>query len=189
MTKTHAHAARFGRLKLLALLLFLSLPVLVATVMALGRIGIPEGRTAHGELAPDIPALADWPLDAPAEPSVSGDWVLAFDCGQRCAELSDQWWRLHRALGREAPRVSRLRVGGDAEALPGEVVAHWAERPAWLEPDRLWLLDPRGQPVLGYDPGVDPYAVKKDLGRLLRMNPEAPWQGGQELAGQELAGR
>lgn len=180
---TTTHAARFGRLKLVALLLFLSLPVLVATVMALWRVGIPEGRTAQGELAPEIPVLADWPLATPMAASVSGDWVLAFDCGQRCAELSDQWWRLHRALGREAPRVSRLRVGGQAEALPGEVVARWAERPSWLEPDRLWLLDPHGQPVLGYPADVDPYAVKEDLGRLLRMNPEAPWEGGQELAG------
>ena len=186
---TTTHAARFGRLKLMALLLFLSLPVLLATVMALGRVGIPEGRTAHGELAPEIPVLDEWPLAANMAPSVSGDWVLAFDCGQRCAELSDQWWRLHRALGREAQRVRRLRVGGPVEALPGEEVAHWAERPSWLEPDRLWLLDPRGQVVLGYPADVDPYAVKDDLGRLLRMNPEAPWQGGQELAGQELAGR
>ena len=186
---TTIHAARYGRLKLLALLLFLSLPVLVATVMALGRVGIPEGRTAHGELAPAIPALADWPLAASVEAALSGDWVLAFDCADRCAELSDQWWRLHRALGREAPRVSRLRVGGDPTALPGEVVARWSERPDWGEADRLWVLDPRGLPVLGYAPGVDPYAVKDDLGRLLRMNPEAPWQGGQELAGQELAER
>ncbi len=66
---------------------------------------------------------------------------------------------------------------------PARCVARWAERPSWLEPDRLWLLDPRGQPVLGYPADVDPYAVKEDLGRLLRMNPEAPWQGGQELAG------
>lgn len=186
---TMNHAARHGRLKLVALLLFLSLPVLVATVMALWRVGIPEGRTAHGELAPEIPVLAEWPLATPMAASMSGDWGLAFDCGLRCAELSDQWWRLHRALGREAPRVSRLRVGGRAEALPGEVVARWAERPSWLEPGRLWLIDPRGQPVLGYPADVDPYAVKADLGRLLRMNPEAPWQGGQELAGQELAGR
>ncbi|MDT0499737.1 MULTISPECIES: hypothetical protein [unclassified Halomonas] len=180
---TMSHATPYGRLKLAALLLFLSLPVLVATVMALWRIGIPEGRTAHGELAPGVPELAEWPLTTSMAPAVSGDWVLAFDCGERCKELSDQWWRLHRALGSDAPRVSRLRVGGVDDALPGAVVGQWAERPAWLEPGRLWVIDPRGQVVLGYEPEADPYAVKADLGRLLRMNPEAPWQAGQELAG------
>ncbi len=178
-----ASPASRGRLKLAALLLFLSLPVLVATVMALTRVGIPEGRTAHGELGPGVPSLAQWPLDAPVDEALAGDWVLAFACRERCAERGDLWWRLHRALGREAPRVSRLRVGGSESALPGEVVAQWRERPDWAEGERLWLLDPRGLPVLGYAADVDPYAVKDDLGRLLRMNPEAPWQGGQELAG------
>lgn len=179
---TMAHATPYGRLKLAALLLFLSLPVLVATLMALWRIGIPEGRTAHGELAPGVPVLAEWPLTVPMAPVVAGDWVLAFDCGERCGALGDQWWRLHRALGSEAPRVSRLRVGGVDDALPGAVVGQWAERPAWLESERLWVIDPRGQVVLGYEAEVDPYAVKADLERLLRMNPEAPWQAGQELA-------
>ncbi|WP_273142721.1 hypothetical protein [Halomonas sp.] len=180
---TSVHAARHGRLKLSALLLFLSLPVLVATVMALGRVGIPEGRTAHGELAPGVPVLTEWPLSLPVAPEVSGDWVLAFDCAKRCDALSHQWWRLHRALGSDAPRVSRLRVGGTAEALPGAVVTRWTRRPTWLKPGRLWVIDPRGRVVLGYAPGVDPYAVKEDLGRLLRMNPEAPWRAGQELTG------
>ncbi|MFP4137991.1 MAG: hypothetical protein ACLFSR_06505 [Halomonas sp.] len=172
-----------GHLKLVALLLFLSLPVLVATVMALARVGIPEGRTANGELGPEVPALAEWPLTTSVEETLADDWVLAYDCGERCAELGDQWWRLHRALGREAPRVTRLRLGGDGDALPGEAVARWRERPAWAEGDRLWLLDPRGLPVLSYGAEADPYAVKEDLGRLLRMNPEAPWEAGQELAG------
>lgn len=185
---TSVHAARHGRLKLSALLLFLSLPVLVATVMALGRVGIPEAHTAHGELAPGVPALTEWPLTPAMARELSGDWVLAFDCTARCDALRDQWWRLHRALGSDAPRVSRLRLGGGAPALPGAVVARWAGRPAWREPGRreagrLWVIDPQGRVVLGYAPGVDPYAVKEDLGRLLRMNPEAPWQAGQELAG------
>lgn len=179
---TRSRADRLARLKLVGLLTFLSLPVLVATVMAVWRIGIPEGRTANGELAPDVPPLAEWPLAVPAGEGVAGDWVLAFDCGERCAELSDQWWRLHRALGREAPRVSRLRVGGPQEALPGEAVSNWAARPDWRADDHLWILDPRGLPVLGYGPDSEARDVLDDLNRLLRANPEAPWQEGRELA-------
>lgn len=176
---------RFSRLKLLALIALFALPLLVAWSMVTWRVGIPEQRTAHGELAPDLPALAAWPLaDAPAA-ELMGDWVLAFDCGERCAALADQWWRLHRALGREAPRVSRLRVGGEVRALPGETVAYWTERPAWHGSDRLWVLDPQGLPVLAYGPEASPREVLDDVNRLLRMNPATVRREGRPLAGQQ----
>ncbi len=96
---TMNHAARHGRLKLVALLLFLSLPVLVATVMALWRVGIPEGRTAHGELAPEIPVLAEWPL-ATSKDSVG---VRRLGAGLRL------WATLHRA---ERPVVAAAPCAG-----------------------------------------------------------------------------
>lgn len=175
--------ARASRLKVLALVSLFALPLLVAWAMVTWRVGIPEQRTAHGDLAPDIPALAAWPLEGELVPAVAGDWVLAFDCGARCESLADQWWRLHRALGREAPRVSRLRLGGEAQALPGETVAHWAERPAWHAPDQLWVLDPRGLPVLAYGAEVSPRDVLDDVNRLLRMNPEVQRREEPRLAG------
>lgn len=175
--------ARASRLKVLAVLLLFALPLLVAWIMVTWRVGIPEQRTAHGDLAPDLPALAAWPLDGEHAPGLSGDWVLAFDCGTQCEALADQWWRLHRALGREAPRVSRLRVGGEAEALPGEAVAQWREAPAWHVPDHLWVLDPRGVPVLAYGSEVSPRDVLDDVNRLLRMNPETLRRDEASLAG------
>lgn len=175
--------ARASRLKVLALLSLFALPLLVAWAMVTWRVGIPEQRTAHGDLAPDLPALAAWPLEGEHAAGLGGDWVLAFDCGDQCAALADQWWRLHRALGREAPRVSRLRVGGEASALPGEAVAHWTEHPAWHAPDHLWVLDPRGVPVLAYGPEVSARDVLDDLNRLLRMNPEVLRRDEPRLAG------
>ncbi len=175
--------ARASRLKVLAVLSLFALPLLVSWVMVTWRVGIPEQRTAHGNLAPDIPALASWPVDGEYAPTLVGDWVLAFDCGARCEALADQWWRLHRALGREAPRVSRLRVGGVAEALPGETVVHWAGRPSWHAADHLWVLDPRGIPVLAYGPEVSPRDVLDDVNRLLRMNPEVLRRDEARLAG------
>ena len=176
------HPIRHPRLKLLALMALFALPLLVAWIMVSWRIGIPGERTAHGDLVPDIPTLAEWPLAETVPDHVHGDWVLAFDCAARCEALADQWWRLHRALGREAPRVSRLRIGGEASALPGEAVAHWTERPAWHAPDHLWVLDPRGVPVLAYGPEVSPRDVLDDVNRLLRMNPEGLRRDERELA-------
>lgn len=166
-----SRGVRHARLKLLALIAIFVLPLLVAWVMVVWRVGIPEGRIAHGELAPEIPLLAEWPLDAPVSPVV-GDWVLAFDCEVPCEDARDQWWRLHRALGREAPRVTRLRIGGPEERLPGEVVAYWRSAPDWRQPNRVWVLDPAGQPVLAYAGEADARGILDDLSRLLRMNPE-----------------
>ncbi|EWG99270.1 hypothetical protein [Halomonas sp. BC04] len=164
--------ARRQRFKLLALIAIFAIPVATAWIMVEWRIGIPEQRTAHGELAPAVPPLAEWPLVEPLDALEPGDWVLAFDCSTECEVLSDQWWRLHRALGREAPRVSRLRIGGDQPALPGESVAQWAQTPEWLSPGRVWLVDPRGEAVLTYSREVELRDVMDDISHLLRMNPE-----------------
>ncbi|MEQ6889053.1 hypothetical protein ABE957_10250 [Halomonas sp. CS7] len=161
------------RLKLLALFAIFALPIVLAWGMVQWRLGIPEGRTAHGELAPTLPSLDQWPLTA-VEKDGASDWLLVFDCSEACAERADRWWRLHRALGREADRVSRLRIGGDAEPLPGAAVAEWTDAAEWRSAHRLWILDPEGRAVLGYGPGVSASDVLTDLRRLLRLNPESP---------------
>ncbi|PMR72776.1 hypothetical protein C1H69_20225 [Billgrantia endophytica] len=170
---------RRQRLKLLALIAIFAVPMIVAWAMVEWRIGIPEQRTAHGELAPEVPGLAEWPLDGGRDALKPGDWVLAFDCSRDCEMLADQWWRLHRALGREAPRVSRLRIGGEGPALPGESLAQWARTPDWQTPGRLWVLDPRGEVVLTYTGEVEARDVLDDVNRLLRMNRDNP--GASEL--------
>lgn len=159
------------RLKLLALIVIFAAPVIVAWVMVQWRIGIPEQRTAHGELAPDVPHLAEWPLSEPYDTLGEDDWVLAFDCSAGCAEEADRWWRMHRSLGREAPRVTRLRIGGEAQLLPGAVGSQWRELPAWQSPGRIWVLDPEGKVVLTYSREVEIGDVKDDLSHLLRINP------------------
>ncbi|GGX79662.1 hypothetical protein GCM10007160_03780 [Litchfieldella qijiaojingensis] len=158
------------RLKLLALMAVFATPLLVAWVMVEWRVGIPEQRTAHGELEPDIPPLSEWPLREPRPTTEVGDWILAFDCSASCDVLADQWWRLHRAMGREAPRVTRLRIGGSDTPLPGEVLGQWREVPAWQRDGQLWLLDPQGTVVLGYATDVDPGGVLDDINHLLRVN-------------------
>ncbi|RDB43214.1 hypothetical protein DU490_09335 [Halomonas sp. DQ26W] len=164
--------ARRQRFKLLALIAIFAIPVITAWVMVEWRIGIPDQRTAHGELAPQVPPLAHWPLAEPRQALEAGDWILAFDCSIDCDVHADQWWRLHRAMGREAPRISRLRIGGHGPALPGESLAQWAKVPEWQSPGRVWLLDPRGDAVLTYTSGVEPRDVLDDVNHLLRMNPD-----------------
>lgn len=162
------------RIKLLALIAIFATPLLAAWVMVEWRLGIPEQRTAHGILAPDLPLLSEWPISVPEDSLEASSWVMAFDCSRSCDELADQWWRVHRALGREASRVVRLRIGGEGTALPGEKVGRWRQAPEWQREGGLWVVDPQGKVVLGYDRQVDPGDVLDDINKLLRMNPEDP---------------
>lgn len=169
-----------SRLKLLGLFAVFALPMAIAWGMVEWRLGIPDERTAHGKLRPDLPRLADWPLSKVAG-QTSGDWLMAFDCVAGCAEAADRWWRLHRALGRDAHRVSRLRIGGSpSKALPGEALVTWRDMPGWREPGTLWILDPEGRPVLRYARDVSASSVLKDVERLLELNTEPPLERRQD---------
>lgn len=171
MTLRIAHADR-QRLKLLALIGLFVAPLIIAWSMIEWRIGIPAERVAHGRLMPAVPNLQAWPLAAPVSTRGTFDWVLAYDCNVDCPAVADRWWRLHRALGREAPRLTRVRLGGQADALPGEVRNQWRVRPAWSREEALWLIDPDGRVVLGYRPHHAAEDVLEDLRHLLKMNPQ-----------------
>lgn len=159
------------RLKLLALIVLFAGPMLVAWVMVEWRIGVPDERVAHGQLMPSLPSLSQWPLVEPRPALESNDWILAYECsGGDCSMAADRWWRMHRALGREAPRVTRLRLGTDEALLPGEVARQWQTRPDWSDENGLWLIDPDGRVVIAYHAGQEADKVLEDVQRLLRMN-------------------
>lgn len=161
------------RCKLLALIALFAGPLLVAWVMVEWRIGIPEERVAHGRLMPSLPPLAQWPLRSPRPVLAADDWIMAYACsGGDCAAAADRWWRLHRALGREAPRVTRLRLGAEEAMLPGEVAGQWTARPEWVRDGALWIIDPAGRVVLGYRAGQEADEVLEDIKHLLRVNPQ-----------------
>lgn len=161
-----------NRIKLALLMLLLALPVLVSGSMHAFRVGIPEQQVARGELLPGLPPLMEWPLDW----QPSGEWWLVWvaddPCLADCQQLADRWWRVHRALGREADRVYRLRAGDVAgAALPGERVMDWQQsRPDWAAPGQTWLVDPEGRVVLAYDASTPSRDLHRDLMRLLRIN-------------------
>nr|WP_299240927.1 hypothetical protein [uncultured Halomonas sp.] len=163
------------KLKLIALIILFAGPLITAWAMVEWRVGIPDERVAHGQLMPELPALREWPLKKTSSALDDGDqddWIVAYDCRRECSEVADRLWRLHRALGREAPRVSRLRLGGQADPLPGEQVAQWRRQPTWSDGESVWLIDFEGRVVVRYDQQDDPKEILKDIRRLLRMNPE-----------------
>lgn len=163
---------RRQQIKLLALIALFAGPLVTAWAMVEWRVGVPADRAAHGKLMPSVPPLDDWPLAEPRPALASQNWRLAYACQAECSEAADRWWRLHRALGREAARLTRLRLGGQQAALPGEVVGHWQEQPAWSNTGSLWLTDPQGRVVLSYGQDQEAAEVLEDIRHLLRVNPQ-----------------
>ncbi|WP_229755492.1 hypothetical protein [Vreelandella lutescens] len=116
-----------------------------------------------------MPLLDDWPLTASVVDAEQ--WTLVLDCGTRCEQQQDELWRLHRALGREAARLQRLRIGGSNAALPGETVVAWQHQPAWSHDHTVWLFDPMGRPALAFSPNVSTSDILDDIRHLFKVNP------------------
>lgn len=158
------------RIKLVMIFVVFSLPMVAAWGMVQWGVGIPDRHMAHGEVGLQLPSLNEWPLTVNTESS-EDTWTLAFDCTQQCEQRMDEFWRLHRALGREAPRMTRLRIGGDSQALPGEVTSQWRQEPGWQEDNNAWLFDPFGRPALLFDANVPAADILDDIRHLFKVNP------------------
>lgn len=135
------------RLKLVALLGLLFAPLPLAWAMLSAHVGIPDGRVANGALLPAVAALPEWSLhyigeghdgEAGVENIENGmppriargaeeerfwlSWPEPLHTQQAEIE-AERWWRLHRALGKEAPRLGRLVVAPHQfrhAQMPGE---------------------------------------------------------------------
>ena len=166
---------RYPRIKLLCLFVIFAAPIVTAWGMLTWQVGIPQAHTAHGQVILDVPPLRQWPL-AVSAPS-SERWTLVFDCSSQCEEKQDALWRLHRALGREAPRLQRLRIGGETTALPGEVVTKWQHSPSWGGENRMWLFDPMGRPALSFSDETATADILDDIRHLFKVNPIEPLLG------------
>lgn len=164
-----AKTVRYQRLKLIMIFIVFTAPMATAWGMVKWGFGIPAQHTAHGEVAVTAPNLYEWPLVNVPEGS-KDVWTLAFECAVDCEQRKDELWRLHRALGREAPRLQRLRIGGSYETLPGEQANQWQESPAWRNESVIWLLDPMGMPALAFNEQANASEILDDIRHLFKVN-------------------
>lgn len=161
------------RIKLLLIFIIFSAPIITAWGMVEWRIGVPDQITAHGSPAEQLPLLEHWPVETVSKAGAGiGDeqWTLAFDCSVQCAKRRDVLWRMHRALGRDAHRLTRLNIGGGGEALPGEQLARWHEMPAWRQTNSVWLIDSQGRPALSFPASVPVADILDDTQHLFKVN-------------------
>lgn len=122
---------------------------------------------------------------------LKGHWVLitpiAEECAEVCREALYKTHQLALMMGKDIARIRRLAVVFDqASQLPAE----WRDDGRLLKalpadslqeklnklagqpvPDgTLLLMDPLGNLMMKYAPGYDPYKVRNDLSKLLRIS-------------------
>lgn len=169
-------------------------PVIVAWFLYSGRAGLDSGPDAHGVLADPPVELGDIELppggDAGVEARLTGRWTFLYlgqgECGTACEEALIRMRQVRLALGKDASRVQRVFLplvkdpdyDRAAEAFPGMVVlpagtpgrSELIERIGARQPGEVLLVDPLGNLILSYPPGLDPDGLFRDAKHLLRLS-------------------
>jgi hypothetical protein len=130
-------------------------PIFAAAVMYFGQIGVPDGRTHHGELVESGTQYFDIGLPSPGDPA---KWqvVLASTAGcVSCRVFSDGLENFHTALGRERDRLVVREV--EATGLT-------------VSDPSIWVVDPLGNVVLRFKPEINPTLILQDLKKLLKVS-------------------
>lgn len=195
-----AQRTRSGRWKMLLVLLVCAAPV-VASYLTYYVLR-PEARAVSGTLIdpqrplPDLVGLAP---DGRAVNlrSLKGQWLLVMVAGGACNAACQSNLYLQRqlreSLGKEKERVDRVWLVSDAAPLDSSLLPALAQATVlrvapqalaqWLAPqpghalgDHLFVVDPLGNWMLRFAPGLDikgASQAKRDLDRVLRAS--ASW--------------
>ena len=182
------------KLQVIALAALFVVPVAVAWFMYAGQPGAGGGQGAHGVLADPPIELGDIKLpeggDAGTEAQLTGRWTFLYlqkgECGPACENSLIRMRQVRLALGKDANRVQRLLVapvagsGNDklAQAFPGMAIlppdtpgrSELIVRVGSRQPGEIVLVDPLGNLVLSYPPGLDPDGLFRDAKHLLRLS-------------------
>ncbi len=185
------NAKRFQVIAIAALFL---VPVIVAWFLYSGRTGLGSGPDAHGVLSDPPVELGDIALpaggDAGAEARLTGRWTFLYlergECGTACEEALVRMRQVRLALGKDATRVQRVFLpvvmepdyNRAAQAFPGMVVlpagtpgrGELIERIGSRQQGEVLLVDPLGNLILSYPPGLDPDGLFRDAKHLLRLS-------------------
>ena len=180
-----------GRLTLLLIALVFLGPLVLAAWLYYGNDALqPEGRANKGVLLEPITNLPETVPGSALYELEGGRWKLVFpytdECGEECRNGLYTIRQIRLMLGREMDRLERVFLHGDApldtlflEAEhEGLVTLGETSLAAFLvnqvPPDvpanGYFLVDPLGNLVLYFPPGIRPRDMVSDLKRLLRLS-------------------
>lgn len=196
MTQQRAAAIRSGRLKLLALAAVFLVPVAAAVGWYFVAPSLAPPPSVHGTLIDparpldpfELPRAGDEPYTLDA---MRGRWTLVHVVGARCdATCRERVYytrQIRDALGEDRIRVQRLAVAARGratagladilaehprltvlEAGPGDPLAD--QLPADPASGTVFVIDPLGNLMLRFDPGVEPDHILEDLERVLKLS-------------------
>ena len=179
-----------GRLVFLLLAaVFLGPLALAAWMYHAGQLQ-PEGRTNHGVLLEPIVSLPDAVADSPLHTAGDGHWILLYANDAACNEACrDSLYTLRQSrlmLGRDMDRLVRVFLPGEtppdtlflAEEHEGLVALQDSalqvllnnKKPTEVPAGGYFLVDPLGNLVMYFEPGIDPSAMVEDIEHLLELS-------------------
>ena len=175
---------RRGRFQLILILLLTVGPMVLATGMYKLKFWLPESRSYHGELLGNGQSRAALGVTADEQ-----RWQLLVTAPQACAADCQQLVYLARqlqiGLGRDASRASHALAAAQpvdaayAATLQLEypqLQRYTLDLPTYTQgaegngAAQLWIIDPHGNLVLRYGPGVIGKDVLNDLRHLLKLS-------------------
>jgi hypothetical protein len=180
-----------GRLQFLLIAAIFLGPLLIAAWMYFSNAGLaPEGRTNHGALLEPITRLTEVLPDSALHSQTDGRWVLLYEnagvCDEDCRFSLYTLRQSRRMLGREMDRLARVFLHGDippdkvwlADEHAGLVTMQdgalaellKSKRPVDLEAGGYYLVDPLGNLVMYFPPGIDPADMVEDIDHLLELS-------------------
>jgi hypothetical protein len=165
-------------------------PLAVATWMYYTGAFTPGGRTNHGVLLEPIVNVVEALPDSEIGELGDGFWLLIYANDGACADDCEQALytirQLRKMLGREMDRVKRVFLHGDTPpdtvflsnehagliAMPDEALSAllYKKKPADIPSGGYFLMDPLGNLVMYFEPGLDPSEMLEDLKRLLKLS-------------------
>lgn len=179
-----------NRLQLALIFLIPTVAMALAWLMYFTGIWVPDERTNKGELLLPPVQIADLHLQEKALNATKGLWrVVVFgstSCQEsQCIHSLYKTRQVHIALGKESERVTRLYV---APEKPAPTLELESEHPGilWLKADesyvqkalglkhwpqnRVFIIDPLGNLIMGYQAEQSGNDLLKDLKKLLKAS-------------------
>lgn len=183
--------ARSGRPQLVLVALVFILPLAAAVLLYFSSNALrPGGMSNHGALLSPIVNVRDALPDSELGESLDGYWALIYmnagPCGADCRDALYKLRQSRLMLGNEMNRVERVFLHGtsapDRVFLDtehgGMATLHAPDEAALLESVRpegqpeggYYLLDPLGNIVIYFPPGIVPRNMVDDVSHLLDLS-------------------
>ena len=196
---TESMGGNRNRLILIALLVLCTAPFVIALALYSGRSRMVEALHHGNLIAPAIPvSLGNFvgfdPFSTENIGEIRGHWVLVQfiaprGCGTACRESLKKTRQVRLMLSKDLMRVRRVAVVGVEISLK-QADEWWLEHPDLLRSCRtdelekiataatgsgiadgtVFIMDPIGNFMMWYPADFDPYGLKKDMQRLLRVS-------------------